>query len=403
MAADPIDLLAQRMKWVGSSAIMELVKRAGTGGFINFASGLPDASLFPDRELQSAAEHVLSLDSAGALQYGPTEGYAPLRDWIAQRLRGFGLRATPESILITNGSEQALDLCARAFLNPGDHVCVESPTYAAALQTFTACEVRYQTIQQDEEGLNVEAAQDALRSGCKLLYTLPNFQNPSGRTLSADRREKLAEAIGASGAILIEDDAYHDLLYEGEDLPPVASLAEGGAALYLGSFSKSIAPGLRVGYVHGPAPVIERLSHLKQISDLHTSSLSQRLVFRFVSEGHFEPHLEKLTRAYRAKRDRMLAALDQSMPAGVHWTHPLGGMFLWLTLPESMDAEKLLDCAIDRKLLFVPGGGFCADSTGRNAIRLNFVSATPTEIDQGITILADLVRTEERDGKGDVR
>lgn len=390
MANDPVDWLAERMRLVGPSAIMDLVKRAGGGGFINLASGLPDQTLFPDHSLRLAADHVLTHDSAGCLQYGPTEGYGPLREWIAQRLRGFGFAASPESILITNGSEQALDLCARAFLDPGDKVCLETPTYAAALQTFDACDVRYHAVAQDDDGMNPDDAENALRSGSKLVYMLPNFQNPTGRTLSLVRRETVAKAVGASGAVLIEDDAYHDLRYDGEGLPPVGSMVEDGVALYLGSFSKSIAPGLRVGYVHGPAPVIERLSHLKQISDLHTSSLTQRLVFRLVSEGHFEPHLEILRKAYRAKRDRMLMALEKSMPLGVSWTRPLGGMFLWVTLPKSFDAEALLGRAIDRKLLFVPGGSFCADGSGRNAIRLNFVSATSEEIDRGIAILADL-------------
>jgi 2-aminoadipate transaminase len=294
-------------------------------------------------------------------------------------------------VLITNGSEQALDLSARAFLDPGDFVGIETPTYAAALQTFDACEANYRLIAQDECGMELDSAQSGLRSGCKLFYALPNFQNPTGRTLSGERRAALAELIQNAGTVLIEDDAYHDLRYDAEVLPPLAGLFDRGTALYLGSFSKTIAPGLRVGFVHGPEQIVARLAQLKQISDLHTSSFTQRLVHRFVTEGYFEPHVEKLRNAYRTKRDQMLAALEHCMPEGVTWTHPQGGMFLWVTLPNGLDAGALLNHAIEKKLLFVPGESFCADGSGRNAIRVNFVSASHEEIDSGIQKLAEML------------
>ena len=385
--------LARRMSSVRPSAIMELLKTAAGGDYLNLASGLPDASLFPVGEVREAAGHILTNDAAGALQYGAAEGFAPLRAWIAQRLRERGfISATPDSVLITNGSEQALDLSSRVLLDPGDGVCVESPTYAAALQTFDSCEVRYVVVRQDDEGMDVGVAATAIQNGCNLVYTLPNFQNPTGRTLSQERRKYLAHVVGETGGALIEDDAYFDLRYEGESLPPVGSLMNAGTALYLGSFSKSIAPGLRVGFVHGPPELIERMTQLKQIADLHTGSLAQRLVFRFIADGHFDRHVDELRRAYRAKRDRMLSALETAMPSSVSWTRPAGGMFIWVSLPERIDADKLLDRAMERRLLFVPGSGFCADGSGRNGIRLNFASPTLPQIDEGISILAGILR-----------
>ncbi len=364
---------------------------AGDGDFVNFASGLPDPTLFPVEELTSAAREILREDATGALQYGPSDGYKPLRAWIAERLRGRGLPATPESVLITSGSEQALDLCAGAFVDPGDRVCIESPTYSAALETFNSFGANYTPIPHDEEGLDVEHADRELL-GAKLIYALPNFQNPSGRTLASDRRRRLAAAVSDSGAVLIEDDAYFDLRYDGEDLSPLSSLIP-ERSLYLSTFSKIIAPGLRVGYVHGPVEIVERLTQLKQIADLHTGSFAQRLVYKYVLTGDLSDHIDRIRAAYRSKRDATLAALHETMPTGVTWTEPEGGMFLWLTLPEGMDSASLLKSAIDRGILFVPGAGFHPDGTGGNTIRLNFASPPYVKIAEGVKELAEIVRS----------
>lgn len=384
--------LSERMVGVRPSSIMELLKRAGGGDYLNFASGLPDAALFPVQPLAEIAQEIFRDDGAGALQYGPAEGYGPLREWVAERLGHRGMAATPETVLITSGSEQALDLCARAFLDPGDTVCVESPTYAAALQTFDSLGARYAVVGQDESGMDVEAAARVLSQGCKLTYALPNFQNPSGRTMSLERRSKLAEAVRDSGAVLIEDDAYFDLRFEGDDLPALTSLAP-VRSLYLGTFSKIISPGLRVGFVHGPAQIIEKLVRLKQISDLHTGSLSQRLVYHYATTGDLGDHVDQLRAAYRSKRDAMLAALHETMPPGVSWTSPTGGMFLWLTVPEGIDSTELLQRAMERKILFVPGSGFSPDGGGQNAIRLNFASPPFVKIAEGIREIARLIST----------
>jgi 2-aminoadipate transaminase len=383
---------AKRMERVTPSAIMELLKAAGTGEYISFASGLPDPQLFPAELLREVTERVLTSDAAGALQYGPAEGYPPLRAWVAERLRGRGFAAKPENILLTSGSQQALDLVARAFLNDGDAVCIESPTYLAALQICDSFGAVYRPVPQDEDGMDVVRAEAALASGCKLLFALPNFQNPTGRTLSAERRERLAAALARTGTVLLEDDAYHDLRYEGDSLPPVGSLMRDGIALYSSTFSKTIAPGLRVGFLYGPPAVIERLTQLKQITDLHTGSLAQRLIYGFVTEANLEAQIERLQSAYRLKRDTMLAALQETMLPGVRWTHPAGGMFVWLTLPTDLNATELLKTAMARGVIFVPGVGFHPDGGGEHTLRLNFVSATPEKISTGVRILAEVIR-----------
>lgn len=382
---------AKRMERVGPSAIMELLKTAGSGDYISFASGLPDPALFPVDLLRTIADRVLSDD--GALQYGPAEGYPPLRAWVAERLKDRGFEyAAAENVLLTSGSQQALDLAARAFLDDGDSVCIESPTYLAALQVCDSYGARYRAVPQDDEGMDSETAAIALASGCKMLFALPNFQNPTGRTLAADRRLRLAAAAEQSGTVLMEDDAYFDLRYEGKALPPIGSLMAGGTALYSGTFSKVIAPGLRVGYLFGPRAVVDRLTQLKQITDLHTGSLAQRLVYAFVTEHDLDAQIVRLRSAYRDKRDTMLATLRAAMPDGIRWTRPAGGMFVWVTLPERMDASALLRAALPRGIIFVPGAGFHVGVGGANTLRLNFASASPQNIERGIRILADAVR-----------
>lgn len=383
---------AKRMERVAPSAIMELLKTAGSGDYISFASGLPDAALFPAAELRQIADRVLAEEASGALQYGPAEGYGPLRVWVAEHLRTRGFtEAQPDQVLLTSGSQQGIDLVARAFLDDGDRVSIESPTYLAALQVFDSFGVGYRSIPQDEEGMCMDAAEDALKSGSRLLFALPNYQNPSGRTLTLARRTQLANLLDTANTVLLEDDAYYDLRYEGEALPPIGSLTQQGVALYSGTFSKSVVPGLRVGYLYGPKGVIERLTQLKQITDLHTGSLAQRILYRYLSECDWTAQIERLRSAYRVRRDLMLATLAEHMPAGISWTQPAGGMFIWMTLPEHLNASDLLEKALKRGLIFVPGQGFHPDGRGKNTLRLNFVSSTPEKIVAGVRLLAELL------------
>jgi 2-aminoadipate transaminase len=381
-------MFAPRMDRVTPSAIMELIKTAAAGDYISFASGLPDPALFPVDRVREITDEVLARDGRLALQYGPAEGYPPLRELVAGLLRERGLPAGPENVLITNGSQQGLDLAARAFLSPGDGVALENPSYLAAVQAFDSAEARYHPLAQDDEGPSPDDLQRALAAGARLVYLLPNFQNPTGLTTSARRREELARAIG-SRAVLLEDDAYHDLRYDGEPLPPLCALVDSPWALYLGTFSKTIAPGLRIGYVYGAPPVIERLAQLKQIADLHSGSLTQRVVFEYCQRGYLQPGIERFCTAYRARRDALLNALETHLSGHATWTRPAGGMFVWVTLPEGQDAEALLRRAMEHGVVFVPGASFFPNrDTGRNTLRLTFVSVGEADMEEGVRRLA---------------
>jgi 2-aminoadipate transaminase len=374
---------------------MEILKQVAAADVISFASGLPDPGLYPADTLRALTDEILTRDSRAALQYGPAEGVPALREWVADRLRQRGLDVTTEGVLITHGSQQALDLAARAFLDPGDRVLLENPSYLAAIQTFDSYEAEYETLPVDEDGLNPADLRKALAPGPqhpKLLFLLPNFQNPTGATLAAERRQTIADAAVRAGLPLLEDDAYHDLQYDGEPLPAVASLARNPMAVYTGTFSKTIVPGIRVGYVAGDPALIARLAQLKQITDLHSSSLGQRIALRFCEEGYLEPQIARLRAAYKERRDAMLAALAAHMTGLASWTHPRGGMFLLLSLPSDADAAALLPRAMAAGVAFVPGGTFFPCGGGDHTLRLNFVSATPAQIDAGIHLLADVIR-----------
>jgi 2-aminoadipate transaminase len=393
---------ARRMQRVSASAIMELIKTTAGGSYISFASGLPDPSLFPAKDLQDITDDILTRDGQAALQYGAAEGYAPLRDVVAQRLRERGLRATADNVLITHGSQQALDLVARALLDAGDTVVIESPSYLAAIQTFDSYEVNYQTMPIDADGMDVSAL-DKVLAACapKLIFTLPNFQNPTGITLNLERRQRIAELAAIKNIPILEDDAYYDLRYDGEPLPPMASLADNPWAFYTGTFSKTIAPGIRVGWVYAHADLMARLGQLKQITDLHSSSLAQRIAYEFCARGKLPQQVEYLCRAYREKRDALLRALEQQVASDVRWTHPQGGMFLFLTLPEGQDGDALLRRALERGVVFVPGASFHPNGGGVNTLRLNFVSPQREDIKRGITALAQVMaRTSDAGMEG---
>jgi len=382
------------MARVAPSAIMEILKAVAAADVISFASGLPDPELYPTRDLRAITDEILTTDGRAALQYGPAEGVPALREWVAGRLRQRGLDVSPEGVLITHGSQQALDLAARAFLDPGDRVLLESPSYLAAIQTFDSYEAEYETLPVDGDGLDPADLRDRLRGAAppKLLFILPNFQNPTGVTLAADRRQAVAAAAAAAGVPLLEDDAYHDLRYDGEPLPPVAALARNPWAIYTGTFSKTIVPGIRVGYAAGNPAVIARLAQLKQITDLHSSSLGQRIALRFCQEGHLEPQIARLCAAYRERRDAMLSALSTHVAGLATWTRPRGGMFLLLTLPDGIDTAPLLPAAMKAGVAFVPGGTFFPRGGGDHTLRLNFVSATPAQIETGVRLLAGVIR-----------
>ncbi|MBV9087226.1 MAG: PLP-dependent aminotransferase family protein [Acidobacteriaceae bacterium] len=395
---------AQRTQRVKSSAIRELLKITQDPEVISFAGGLPAPDVFPTERFQEACSRVLKEKPVAALQYGASEGYAPLREMIAANVRRYGIMAEPENVLITSGSQQALDLIGKLLINPGDRLLVEAPTYLGALQAFSAYGAEYVEVPVDDDGLRTECLEDALRSGPKFMYVLPNFQNPAGVTLSQSRRIDLVLLADKYGIPIVEDDPYGQLRYEGEHLPSLLVLDREnlrrdngyhlGNIIYMSTFSKTLAPGLRLGWIIAPENVITKLVQLKQGCDLHTSTFTQVVTYEVARDGFLDEHVKRLRKVYCQRRNVMLEALEQYFPPEVTWTHPHGGLFLWITLPEGMDCKALFDAALEENVAFVPGDCFYAISNGHRNMRLNFSNATPDKIREGIRRLSVAVCRE---------
>lgn len=392
---------AQRTQRIKSSAIRELLKLAEQRDVISFAGGLPATDAIPTDRLEDAMHRVVAQSNGAAFQYSSTEGYFPLRDMIARHTSRYGLNITPENILITSGSQQGLDLIGRIFINPGDRILVEEPTYLGALQAWNAYGAEYVSVPVDQDGMRMEALEAALRTGPKFIYVLPNFQNPSGVTLTASRRVRLVELANHYGVPIVEDDPYGQLRYEGAHIPAVAALDTHGRddcetcyrgnVIYLSTFSKVLAPGLRVAWVVAAPEVIEKLGQAKQGADLQTPTFNQMLVYQVAREGFLDRHIQTLRTLYRERRDAMLNAMAEHFPQTVHWTRPQGGLFLWAKLPAGTDATALLHDALDERVAFVPGASFHANGGGADTMRLNFSNAQPGDIFQGITRLGQLL------------
>ncbi len=400
---------AQRMRWMGSSAIRELLKLTTKTDMISFAGGLPAPEVFPVEAFAAASQRVLAEQGSGALQYSMTEGYRPLRQWIVEKMAQYRIEAAPENVLITSGSQQALDLIGKVLLNAGDRVLTERPTYLGALQAWQAYQAEYVTVPIDDDGLRTgEQLERAVATGPKFMYVLPNFQNPGGVTLSLGRRWELIAVAERYGIPIIEDDPYGELRYEGEHIPPLvvldATKLEGvngngrnllnGNIIYLSTFSKTLAPGLRLGWMVAPASVIEKCVMAKQGMDLHTSSFVQMMAYEVVKDGFLKEHVRHIRQVYKERRDVMLTAMSHFFPPEVHWTRPQGGLFLWVTLPDWLDAAELFNRAIQHKVAFVPGTSFHPDGSGHNTMRLNFSNAQPEQIEIGIERLGQAIKTE---------
>jgi len=384
---------AKRMRELRPSSIREILKVTAQPEIISFAGGLPAPELFPVEAVRAASEVVLSQMGPSALQYGPSEGYLPLREWIVAELKSRQIRAHVNEILITNGSQQVLDLVGKLFLNPGDVVLTENPTYLAAIQAFQALEAKFVPVPTDEQGLIPEALPELIRKHRpKFLYTIPNFQNPTGVTLAKERRAALAKIAAEHKLLVVEDDPYGKLRYRGVEVPPIKHWDEANRVLYVSTFSKTIAPGLRLGWIAAPEEIFSQLLILKQASDLHTSSFDQRLAHVYLTQNDQAAHLEKIRSAYGARFEVMDEALRKEMPAGFAWTRPEGGMFLWITGPAELDGMRLLERAIERKLAFVPGRSFFPGDAGNNYLRLNYSNSTPEKIREGVKRLAELCK-----------
>lgn len=388
---------SSRANQITSSAIREILKVTTRPEIISFAGGLPSADGFPVEELRQAFDVVLEKQGKVALQYGPTEGYGPLREWVAQHKSTSDVTINPNEVLIVSGSQQALDMLGKLFIDQNSKVLVESPSYLGALQSFSMYEPTYVAIDTDEGGLIPAEVSAEKSAGARFIYALPNFQNPTGLTLSAERRQELVERCAAAHIPVIEDDPYGELRYAGEPQPSLLHLGRkaGATVIHLGTFSKVLAPGLRLGYIIAPTAIIDKLVQIKQAADLHSSTVTQMAIYEAIKNNFLETHLPVVRELYKRQCQYMLDAMAEHFPEGVHWTQPEGGMFLWVTLPQNMNAQELLQKAIARHVAFVPGEPFYATGNAKtNTLRLSFVTVSEERIREGIAILGQLIREE---------
>ncbi len=414
---------AQRMQRMKGSAIRELLKLTEQPDVISFGGGMPAPEVFPLEAFRNAAERVMATHGKKALQYSTTEGYRPLREWIVARMRTYGIESSPENVLITSGSQQALDLLGMVLINPGDLILTERPTYLGALQAWRAYQAEFVSVPIDQNGLQTDLLEEALCAGPKFMYILPNFHNPGGVTLSLERRRKLIEYSDRYGVPIIEDDPYGELRYDGDHLPSLVVIdserlqkqtghagsyyddsngngnGQGraymrGNVIYLSTFSKTLAPGLRLAWVVAPVEVIQRCTVAKQGMDLHTATLNQIIAHEILTGGEgddfLKGHVRLIREVYRERRDVMLTAMARHFPEGVTWTHPTGGLFLWVTLPKYLDASELLKEALKKKVAYVPGTAFYPDGSGKNTLRMNFSFCNPETINIGIQRLGEV-------------
>nr|WP_145551363.1 PLP-dependent aminotransferase family protein [Variovorax boronicumulans] len=383
--------LAARAEKMNPSVIREILKVTEKPGIISFAGGLPSPKTFPVAEFRAACEKVLTEDGPAALQYAASEGYGPLREMVAANLPW---KVAPSQVLITTGSQQGLDLIAKILLDKGSRMLVETPTYLGALQAFTPMEPVAVSVASDDEGVRADdlaakAGQGADRA--RFAYLLPNFQNPTGRTMSEARRAAVVAAADQAGVPLLEDNPYGDLWFDQAPPAPLTARHPEGC-VYLGSFSKVLAPGLRLGFMVAPPALYPKLLQAKQAADLHSPSFNQRMVAQVMQDGFLQRHVPTIRALYKSQRDHMLAALEREMPEGVQWSRPVGGMFLWLRLPAGLDTVPLLPRAVERNVAFVPGAAFYAETPESNTMRLSFVTASTSQIDIGIAALAQTIR-----------
>jgi 2-aminoadipate transaminase len=380
---------SERAAQMQSSFIREILKITQRPEIISFAGGLPSSSTFPVEEMKAAFDKVLTDSGKVALQYGPTDGFPPLREWIADSLSTDGCTIAPEQVLMTSGSQQALDLLGKVLIDEGSRVLVETPSYLGALQAFSVYRPQFASVATDDDGL-VPNSIEKVADGARMLYALPNFQNPTGRSLSVPRRHELVDTCARHNLPLIEDDPYGALSYKGEPFPKMLNMNPGGV-IYMGSFSKVLTPGIRLGYVVAPLPLVRRLELAKQAADLHTAQLTQMVVHEVIKDGFLDRHIPTIRTLYANQCQAMLDAMAACFPAGVSWTRPEGGMFIWVTLPAHIDAMKLLDQALAARVAFVPGAPFYANQPEMNTLRLSFVTVPPERIREGIAILGKLI------------
>jgi 2-aminoadipate transaminase len=383
-----------------SSAMRDLMAVTARPEVISLAGGLPDTSSFPPETFAAIAQRIARESCAKALQYGPTEGLAETRDCIAEVMGAEGIRVDPDDLIVTTGGQQVIDLVTKTLIDPGDVIVAEAPTYPGAVPTFSSYEAEVVQIDIDADGMRIDLLEERLdaleRDGRrpKFIYTIPSFQNPAGVTMSLERRRRLVEVAAEREILVLEDNPYGLLRYEGQPLPPLRALDGGVYVMYLGTFSKILSPGIRLGWVAAPPPVLEKINLGKQAADLCTSTLSQLMVQAYFEEARWRDYVESLTEIYRARRDTMLDALAEFFPPEAEWTRPGGGLFIWATLPDFIDTTDLLARALRDNVAFVPGEAAYLDGRGRNAMRLNFSASDEESIREGIRRIGKVVREQ---------
>jgi 2-aminoadipate transaminase len=387
--------MAQRAEKMNPSVIREILKVTEKPGIISFAGGLPSPQTFPIDAMREASERVLRDDGKAALQYAASEGYAPLREWVAKDLLKQGMHVSPDQVLITTGSQQGLDLVAKILIDAGSRILVETPTYLGALQAFTPMEPIAVGVNSDDHGVDAADLRAKVGVGAdkaRFVYLLPNFQNPTGRTMTEERRAAVGQVAIETGLPIIEDNPYGDLWFDAPPAPSLSSRHPEGS-VYLGSFSKILAPGLRLGYLVAPTSLYPKLLQAKQAADLHSPSFNQRVVAEVLKDGFIERHVPTIRALYKQQCEAMLAALDREMAGlGLTWNRPVGGMFLWVQLPKGLKAIPLLAKAVEKGVAFVPGSAFYAEGADESTLRLSFVTATVDQINTGMAALAATIR-----------
>lgn len=388
--------LAKRVRPLEASAIREMFKLMGQADVISFAGGIPSPEVYPTDILAEISADILKNNGTFALKYGITEGYAPLIEQVVSKNKSQGIGSECDVTIITTGAQQGIDLAAKSLLDPGDGVIVESPTFVGTLNSLRSYEASLYGVPVENDGIDLAAAEEILKTkNIKLIYTIPTFQNPMGITMSLEKRKGLLELAKKYDCLILEDNPYGELRFRGEEVPTIKSMDTDGRVIYVGSFSKTLSPGMRVGFLVGHEDLMDRIIVVKQANDVHTPLISQMIISEFMKQQDMDAHIAKGCESCKEKCDAMLEAMDKYFPEKAVYTRPDGGIFLWVTLPEGTDTGALLRKAIDRKVAFVPGNSFMVDAAKpSNCFRLNFTTATNEQIDKGIKILGELLAEE---------
>ncbi|HZK24293.1 MAG TPA: PLP-dependent aminotransferase family protein [Oscillospiraceae bacterium] len=393
-------LYASRAQCMKTSAVREFFKLTEQPEVMSFAGGFPSADFFPMEKVTEVMQELIAEEGKLALQYGATEGYGKLRQYVAEKMTREGSPCTAEQVIITNGSQQGMDLVSKLFVNTGDVVLVEEPGYVGGLGAIFNYEADRVPIPLDDDGIRMDLLANRLRRlkmegrAPKFIYLVPNFQNPSGICMSLERRQAILALAREYNFLILEDNPYGELRYEGEAIPSIKSMDTEGRVIYLGSFSKTFCPGIRVGWLVAEEDVVAKIVSAKGSTDLCSNSLGQRLAYRFAASGYIDQHVASLIGCYRDRRDLMLSCMAEHFPKGVTWTQPQGGFFIWVSFPGGLTARQVLLKAIERKVAFVDGAGFYVNDHGKQTARFSFSEASPEKIKQGIAILGEIIAAE---------